>query len=211
MSSSANSDNTMRINRFLARAGLGSRRAVEEIIVAGKVAVNGEVISDLGRRIDPQEDSVTVDGRPVFVPEDFRIYIFHKPEDVVSTLKSQGGQASLLPYRMQADLPDRFVPVGRLDAETTGLLLWTDDGELNQNLCRPSSGVWKKYEVLFEQLHYLPKKPHNNNLKIFAKNNKVSFFRLFNNNRSEKLAIFSYLYSCWKTISSSFPATPHLY
>ena len=70
---------------------------------------------------------------------------------MVSTLRAQGGQASLLPYRIRADLPERFVPVGRLDADTTGLLLWTDDGDLNQALCRPASGVWKTYEVTVDR------------------------------------------------------------
>lgn len=137
----------MRLNRFLARAGFGSRRAVEDLIRQGKVTVNGERVDDLGRRIDPAADVVTVDGRPARIPADFRIYAFHKPLNVVSTLVAQGGQASLLPYRVQADLPDRFVPVGRLDSDSTGLLLWTDDGELNQRLCRPRSAVWKTYEV----------------------------------------------------------------
>ena len=91
--------------------------------------------------------SVAVDGVPAELPRDFRVYAFHKPLDVVSTLKSQKGQPSLEAYRLQSDIPERFVPVGRLDAESTGLLLWTDDGRLNQMLARPSSGVWKVYEV----------------------------------------------------------------
>ncbi len=153
-------ETNLRLNRFLARAGFGSRRAVEDLVRAGRVACNGEIVHDLGRRIDPAADEVTVDGAPARLPEDFRIYVFHKPRGVVSTLRSQGGQASLLPYRLQAELPDRFVPVGRLDSDTTGLLLWTDDGELNQRLCRPRSGVWKVYEVVLDaalDLHLVPK------------------------------------------------------
>jgi pseudouridine synthase len=137
----------MRLNRFLARAGQGSRRSVEEFIRAGRVAVNGRTVTDLGRRVEPGIDAVHLDGVELRLPDDFRVYAFHKPLDVVSTLAAQGGQASLTPYRLQADIPDRFVPVGRLDAESTGLLLWTDDGDLNQRLCRPDSGVWKTYEV----------------------------------------------------------------
>ncbi len=137
----------MRLNKFLARAGFGSRRSVEEIIVAGRVTLNGETVRDLGRRVDPDQDSLMVDGMPISVPRDFRVYAFHKPLEVVSTLKAQGGQPSLQPYRLQSDLPDRFMPVGRLDAESTGLLLWTDDGQLNQDLCQPATGLWKTYEV----------------------------------------------------------------
>lgn len=140
-------DRLLRLNRFLARSGLGSRRAVEELIRQGRVRVNGQPVADLGRQVDPSTDQVTVDGVPAEMPEDFRIYAFHKPLGVVSTLKSQGGQASLQAYRMRSDLPERFVPIGRLDSESTGLLLWTDDGQLNQDLARPRSGVWKVYEV----------------------------------------------------------------
>lgn len=143
----SSNENTMRLNRFLARAGHGSRRSVEEIIRAGRVAIDGQTVSDLGRQVDAATQTVTVDGVPASLPRDFRVYAFHKPMDVVSTLKAQGGQASLLPFKLQSDIPDRFVPVGRLDSESTGLLLWTDDGELNQVLCRPNSGVWKTYEV----------------------------------------------------------------
>ena len=137
----------MRLNRYLARAGLGSRRSVETLVIEGRVAINGKTITELGRRVLPESEEVTVDGRPVSMPDGYRVYAFHKPMDVVSTLASQGGQPSLLPYRRQSDLPDRFMPVGRLDSETTGLLLWTDDGNLNQDLCRPRSGLWKTYEL----------------------------------------------------------------
>lgn len=138
---------TVRLNRYLARAGFGSRRSVEQLITAGRVTLNGEVVRDLGRQIDGACDQVAVDGTPAVVPRDHRVYAFHKPLGVVSTLKAQGGQPSLLPYRLRADLPDRFMPVGRLDSESSGLLLWTDDGQLNQDLCRPASGLWKTYEV----------------------------------------------------------------
>jgi len=137
----------LRLNRFLARAGLGSRRGVEELIRAGRVTVSGEVVGDLGRRIDPATDLIAVDGLPVSLPVQWRVYAFHKPAGVVCTLKAQKGQPCLLPYREQAGLPARMIPVGRLDAETTGLLLWTDDGKLAQALCRPSRQVWKTYEV----------------------------------------------------------------
>ncbi|MCP4292168.1 MAG: rRNA pseudouridine synthase [bacterium] len=143
----ANQNNVMRLNRFLARCGHGSRRSAEELIRQGKVSIAGKIVVDLSTKVDPESDQVSVDGMPVVLPKDFRIYAFHKPAEVVSTLKSQGGQASLEAYRMQSDIADRMVPVGRLDSESTGLLLWTDDGNLNQALCKPGSGVWKTYEV----------------------------------------------------------------
>ncbi len=142
-----NSDSEMRLNRFLARAGLGSRRSVEVLVREGRVAIDGQTVEDLGRRVRTDTEEVTVDGMRVSLPDDYRVYAFHKPHEVVSTLVAQGGQPSLLPYRRQSDIPDRFMPVGRLDSETTGLLLWTDDGKLNQAMCRPRTGLWKTYEV----------------------------------------------------------------
>ena len=140
-------DQGIRLNRYLARAGHGSRRAVEDLITAGRVTIGGKVVTDLGRRVDPEHDHVAVDGRPVTRPEDTRVSAFHQPFGVTCTLKAQAGQDDLREWRHRADLPERFVPVGRLDQTSTGLLLWTDDGALNQALCRPRSGVWKSYEI----------------------------------------------------------------
>ncbi len=141
-------DSTVRLNKFLARAGHGSRRSVEEIIRQGRVTIDGQIVTDMGSKVDPENSNVMVDGNLTQMPRDFRIYAFHKPLDVVSTLKSQGGQPSLDPYRLQSEIPERFVAIGRLDSESTGLLLWTDDGHLNQALCSPDAGVWKTYEVV---------------------------------------------------------------
>ncbi|MFO7652958.1 MAG: pseudouridine synthase [Candidatus Krumholzibacteriia bacterium] len=141
----------LRLNRLLARAGLGSRRAVETLITSGRVRVDDEVVTDLGRRVDPRRQRVSVDREPVELPQDFRVYAFHKPKGVVSTLKPQGGQSGLAEFRDAAGLPPRFTPVGRLDADTSGLLLWTDDGDLGQALQRPSTGVWKRYRVVCQR------------------------------------------------------------
>ncbi len=138
---------TIRINRFLADAGLGSRRGAEEIIRAGRVSINGQLTTQLGLRVVPGTDEVMVDGQIVHAQKAGVVYAFHKPLGVVCTLKGQGGQPTLLPYKNQAELANPIMPVGRLDSDSSGLLLWTDDGNLNQALCRPGSGVWKKYRV----------------------------------------------------------------
>jgi len=140
-------DPTLRLNRYLARAGHGSRRSVEDLVREGRVAIDGETVRDLGRRVDPRRHEVTVDGMRAVLPDDVRVYAFHKPAEVVSTLRAQGGQHGLEEFRRRADLPDRFKPVGRLDQDSTGLLLWTDDGDLADALLRPRRGVWKTYEV----------------------------------------------------------------
>jgi len=137
----------LRLNRFLALAGLGSRRAVESLITAGRVRVDGEVATDLGRRVDSARQRVQVDGEVVELPADRRIYVFHKPRGIVSTLRPQAGQRGLAEFRAAAGLPERMMPVGRLDADTRGLLLWTDDGDLGQALMQPGTGVWKCYTV----------------------------------------------------------------
>ncbi len=169
---------TMRLNRYLARTGHGSRRSVEELIRQGQVAIDGETVTDMGRQVDLANDLVTVNGVPTNMPRGHRIYAFHKPIGVVSTLKSQGGQSSLLPYRLQSEIADRFVPVGRLDSETTGLILWTDDGDLNQSLCRPDSGVWKTYEVDLTTDLPLTKIPQLTDGQIFIDGRKCRPCRL---------------------------------
>ena len=139
-------DGALRLNRYLARAGHGSRRGVEDLVRAGRVAIDGDVCTDLSRRVTPGQ-SVTVDGLPAVLPADHRVYAFHKPHDVVSTLRAQGDQVGLVSFRRRGDLPDRFQPVGRLDRDSSGLLLWTDDGDLAEALLRPRQGVWKTYRV----------------------------------------------------------------
>ena len=136
----------MRINRFLARAGLGSRRGVEDLVRGGRVTVNGEPVRDLGRRVDPDHDEVCVDGCPVRPEVDTVVLVLHKPVGVVSSLRRQGTAPCLL------DLIDRqpgarLFHVGRLDRESSGLLLLTNDGDLSQALLHPSRPVWKVYEV----------------------------------------------------------------
>ncbi len=139
-------ERALRLNRYLARSGWGSRRAVERIIEAGRVRIDGVLVRKLGVRVEPGA-AVTIDGRPVILPESWSVHVFHKPLGVVCTLKAQRGQRGLAGFRARGGLPPASVPVGRLDADTTGLLLWTDDGDLAQTLCRPSGGIWKRYEV----------------------------------------------------------------
>jgi len=125
----------------LARVGFGSRRACEELIEEGRVRVNGET-AVLGRRVDPDHDRVEVDGAPVGVRPDLVHYLLNKPRGVVSTADDPQGRPTVV-----ALVPDqpRVFPVGRLDADTEGLLILTNDGELAQRLTHPSFGVEKEY------------------------------------------------------------------
>jgi 23S rRNA pseudouridine2605 synthase len=130
-----------RVQRSLARAGYGSRRASEELIRDGRVTINGRVAS-LGDRVDPSADVVEVDGARVVTDPDARTFALHKPAGVVSSLSDPQGRPDLNAY-----LPSgtRVVPVGRLDRDTEGLLLLTGDGELANRLMHPHYGVEKEY------------------------------------------------------------------
>lgn len=132
-----------RLQKVLAAAGVASRRVCEEYIAQGRVSVNGEVVSEQGRRIDPEHDRVEVDGVPVQIDTDKRYLMLNKPKGVVSTMSDENGRPDLQPYVEQAG--ERVFNVGRLDAETTGLLVLTNDGELAHVLAHPSFGVEKTY------------------------------------------------------------------
>jgi len=130
-----------RLQKVLARAGFGSRRACEQLIAAGRVAVNGER-AELGRRVDAAVDTVTVDGVPVAVRDDLVYYLLNKPARVVTTASDPQGRRTVLDL---VPLEPRVFPVGRLDYETEGLLLLTNDGELGNRLIHPRYGVAKTY------------------------------------------------------------------
>jgi 23S rRNA pseudouridine2605 synthase len=134
----------MRLAKFLAHAGVASRRASEQIIAAGRVRVRGQVVTDPARDVDDTIE-VTVDGRPITVTERPRlVYALNKPAGVVSTAKDPQGRPTVVDY---VDETERLYPVGRLDAETTGLILLTNDGDLANRLTHPRYGVPKTYRV----------------------------------------------------------------
>ena len=130
-----------RLQKVLARAGFGSRRAAEALIADGRVTVDGEV-AQLGRRVDPDHDAIAVDGVRAVVRADLVYYLLNKPRQVVTTAHDPQGRRTVLDL-----VPDdpRVFPVGRLDYETEGLLVITNDGELANLLSHPRHGVEKEY------------------------------------------------------------------
>lgn len=132
-----------RLQKVLARAGVASRRASEELISAGRVSVNGET-ARLGQRVDPEHDQVAVDGVRVGVHPGLVYYLLNKPRGVVSTASDPEGRATVTGL---VPRDPRVHPVGRLDADSEGLLLLTNDGELTHRLTHPSFGVEKEYVV----------------------------------------------------------------
>jgi 23S rRNA pseudouridine2605 synthase len=133
----------MRLAKFLAHAGVASRRASEDIVRAGRVTVAGEVVTDPARDVEATS-GVAVDGRPLAREESRVVYALHKPKGVVSTAHDTHGRRTVVEL-----VPDdrRLYPVGRLDAETTGLILLTNDGELANRLTHPSHEVPKTYRA----------------------------------------------------------------
>jgi 23S rRNA pseudouridine2605 synthase len=139
----------MRVQKFLARAGVASRRGSEDLMTAGRVSVNGEMVTELGGKVDPTTDVVRVDGRVVSLSQECVYIALNKPAGVVTTMSDPQGRttvAELVPVR---DHPGLF-PVGRLDYETTGLLLFTTDGELAHRVLHPKWKVEKTYRVLVD-------------------------------------------------------------
>ncbi|HZU04854.1 MAG TPA: pseudouridine synthase [Chloroflexota bacterium] len=134
-----------RLQKVLAHAGVASRRAAERLVVEGRVAVNGAVVRTLGTRVDPERDVLTVDGRPVRVDVRPVYVLLHKPRGVVSTARDERGRPTVLDL---VRVEQRVYPVGRLDADSEGLLLLTNDGELAYRLTHPRHAVPKEYHVL---------------------------------------------------------------
>ncbi len=136
----------MRLQAFLARAGAApSRRKAEALIRAGRVSVNGE-IATLGTAVSPEADAVLLDGRRITLPEDLAYLALNKPAGYLTTLKDEPGRNRPTVNDLIPTLPG-LVPVGRLDAATTGLLLLTNDGPLAHLITHPSSQIEKEYEL----------------------------------------------------------------
>lgn len=132
-----------RLQKVLARAGVASRRAAEEMIANGRVEVNGELIIEQGRRVDAARDVIHVDGVRVVVDESHVTVALNKPAGVVSTMSDPEGRPTLAEYTGR--YRTRLFHVGRLDTPTTGLILLTNDGELAHRLAHPSYGIQKTY------------------------------------------------------------------
>lgn len=131
-----------RLQKVLARAGIGSRRACEELIDQARVEVNGEIVTEQGRRVDPERDEIRVDGLTV-ASQRHVFYALNKPVGVVSAMEDQEGRPCLADYLRNRET--RLFHVGRLDTETEGLLLLTNHGELAHRLTHPRYGVRKTY------------------------------------------------------------------
>lgn len=134
----------IRLQKWLARCGLGSRRACEQLIEQGRVLVNGQKAT-LGMKVDPEQDTILVDGKPVREPPKPVYLILHKPRGFVTTRSDPHAKRTIM--ELIADVPVPVFPVGRLDADSEGLLLLTNDGELANRLLHPRYKMPKTYRV----------------------------------------------------------------
>ena len=135
-----------RLQKILAQSGYGSRRACEDFITAGRVRVNGQIAS-LGQKADPASDKITVDGKPIAAAETLIYIALYKPRNVLSTVEKEKGDDRNI-VRDLVDVPGHLYPVGRLDFESEGLVLMTNDGDLANRLTHTRYGHEKEYRVL---------------------------------------------------------------
>lgn len=138
---------TERLQKILARAGFGSRRTCEEFIRQGRVRVDGQV-AQLGERADGRTSQITMDGQPVVIPSEYIYIMLNKPRGVLSSSRSQGGHPTLYDY---VNIDERVFPVGRLDLDSEGLIILTDDGDFTHRLTHPSYKHEKEYLVQLDQ------------------------------------------------------------
>jgi len=138
----------VRLNKYLSAAGVASRRLADELITSGRVAVNGEVVTRLGVVIDEAKDKVTVDSKPVSIPSENLYIVLNKPKGFLVTLKDDFGRQTVLD--LLRSCRERVFPIGRLDKDTEGVLLLTNDGDLGYRLAHPKYGVEKVYVATIE-------------------------------------------------------------
>ncbi len=138
----------MRLNKFMSSCGVASRRRCDEIISEGRVRVNAVVVKKMGIKINPETDIVAVDGRPIRLKGDLVYYMMNKPVGYITSVKDPQGRKTVM--ELLPAINKRVYPVGRLDYNTSGLLLFTNDGEITQKLMHPSFEFGKTYMVVIK-------------------------------------------------------------
>ena len=138
----------IRLNKYLSIAGISSRRKADDLITSGKVMVNGKTVTTLGTKVDPSRDKVFVSGKQIVPLEDAVYIVLHKPKDCITTTDDEKGRRTVLDL---VRVKERVYPVGRLDRNTTGVLLLTNDGELANRLMHPRYGLNKVYHIELDE------------------------------------------------------------
>jgi len=144
---STRNEGGIRLNQYLAQLGVASRRGADAIIAAGRVRIDGRIVRELGTRVVPAEHEITVDGKPVARPVRRLVFLMHKPKGFVSTVSDPEGRPTVMDLMRSVARKQRLFPVGRLDFNTTGALLITNDGELCYRLTHPRFSIPRVYQV----------------------------------------------------------------
>jgi 23S rRNA pseudouridine2605 synthase len=137
-------EETIRINRYLSMCGVASRRKAEELILAGKVEVNHRVVTDLSTKVTPARDKVFVEGKQAVQVHDYMYLVLNKPKDTITTVHDERGRTTVMSL---VHAKRRVYPIGRLDRNTTGVLLFTNDGDFANHLMHPRFEIPKSYRV----------------------------------------------------------------
>jgi len=135
----------MRLNKYIASAGVSSRRGADDIIKAGRVSVNDTIITEMGHDVNPEKDIVMVDKKPIFQSDKKYYIVLNKPKGYITTTKDQFNRPSVLD--LVTDISERIYPVGRLDYSTMGLLILTNDGDFTNAVTHPKNNIYKTYIV----------------------------------------------------------------
>jgi 23S rRNA pseudouridine2605 synthase len=143
----ASADGRLRLNHFIAQAGIAARRKADELISEGKVKVNGKVVDQLGSKVDPDNDIISVNGKTINIRHKQVYLLLNKPKDAITTVKDEKDRTTVLNY---VKTRERVYPVGRLDRNTTGVLLLTNDGELTARLTHPKYRIERTYHVTLD-------------------------------------------------------------
>jgi len=138
----------IRINRYLAMSGISSRRECEKLIKSGRVSVNGKILKELSIFVDPETDDVRVDGEKTHIVSKHLVLVLNKPVGVMSTVKDTHGRKTVIDIAREHGFEERLFPVGRLDLNSSGIILITNDGDLAYRIAHPKFNVTKTYEVV---------------------------------------------------------------
>ena len=138
----------VRLNKFLSNAGITSRRKADEMIQEGKVRINGDVVMSLGVKIDPSRDKVFINEKQVLMVDEPVYIVLNKPKDCITTARDERGRTTIMDY---VKVKQRVFPIGRLDRNTTGVLLLTNDGEFANRMMHPKFEVKKAYKVTLDK------------------------------------------------------------
>lgn len=141
-------DSFIRLNKYLSQAGVSSRRKADELLLAGRITVNGRTVTNLGTKIDPAADKVFVDGKQVVLLAEPAYIVLNKPKDCITTARDERGRTTVMDYVRPKE---RVFPVGRLDRNTTGVLLLTNDGDFANRLMHPKHEVKKAYRATLDK------------------------------------------------------------